>query len=422
MDNREGEALRSEMELGHVLFMDIVAYTQLPTDKQTKILRQIQDVVRMSPEVVRARETDSLITLPTGDGMALVFFGDPEVAVRSALEISRTLQGYPYIKLRMGVHSGPVNRIMDVNDKQNVAGAGINVAQRVMNCGDARHILVSKRVADDLSQYTQWQPYLHSLGEVEVKHGERVHLFNLYTDELGNPELPYCFKKTKKTGLFVPVLVAILLVTAIGIALVQWKPWSRNGPDPKNANSNTSVPLPETERVFTYFLTPSDKGRSVEEERFAGNEQFRSGSKLRLVLIPEQSGALYLLDQGSGANGTEAWNVLFPTPKNNDGSSQVGANQRVEARIIFDMYPGNENLAIIWSTTSIPKLEKIFQDAAKTDFEIKNPAQIATVKEFLEKYGSPEPKAEVDPDKHQTTVRGRGEILIRKLVLKHFEF
>jgi class 3 adenylate cyclase len=410
------------MELGHVLFMDIVAYTQLPTDKQTKILRQFQDIVRMSPEVVRARETDSLISLPTGDGMALVFFGDPEVAVRSALEISRTLQGYPYIKLRMGVHSGPVNRIMDVNDKQNVAGAGINMAQRVMNCGDAGHILVSKRVADDLSQYTQWQPYLHGLGEVEVKHGERVHLFNLYTDELGNPKLPNCFKKRKKTGLFVPVLVAILLVAAVGIFLVQWRPWSRNGTNTNNGNASIGVPTSEAERVFTYFLTPSDKGKSVEEERFAGNEQFRSGSKFRLVLIPEQSGTLYLLNQGPGANGAEAWNVLFPTPKNNDGSSQIAANQRIEARIRFDMYPGTENLAIIWSTTSIPKLEKIFQDAAKTDFEIKNPAQVATVKEFFENHGSPEPKAEVDADKHQTTVRGKGEIFIHKRVLKHFKF
>jgi hypothetical protein len=177
------------------------------------------------------------------------------------------------------------------------------------------------------------------------------------------------------------------------------------------------------ERAFTYFLTPSDRSRkSVEEERFTGNEQFHNGSKFRFVLIPEQSGSLYLLAQGAGAKQTETWNVLFPTPKNNKGSSQVTANQRMEARINFDANPGNEHLSIIWSTQPIPELETIFKDAAKTDFEIKPPGQIAHIKEFLSKYGSPEPKADVDADKQQTTVRGEGEIFIRKLVLKHLDF
>jgi serine/threonine protein kinase len=410
------------MDLAHVLFTDIVGYSNLPIDLQTKAVSRLREVVRGTTEVTRAPANKQLIRLPTGDGMALVFFGDPQAPVRCALEISKALKSHPEIQLRMGAHSGPVSHIVDVNESLNVAGDGINMAQRVMDCGDAGHILLSKRIAGDLGQYSSWRPYLHDLGEVEVKHGVRMHIVNLFTDELGNPELPQKFKKRKKAGFAFPALMAILLVAAIIIALLLWKPWGRKATKIDNVNSNVSVPPPPAERVFTYFLTPSDRGKSVEEERFTGNEQFRNGSKFRFVLIPEQPGSLYLLDRGAGANGTESWNVLFPTPKNNSGFSQLVANQRMEARISFDMYPGNENLSIIWSTRPVPELENIFKDAAKTDFEIKDPAQIATIRDFLAKYGSSEPKAEVEPGKNQTTVKGSSDIFIRKLVLKHFEF
>jgi hypothetical protein len=191
--------------------------------------------------------------------------------------------------------------------------------------------------------------------------------------------------------------------------------------DPKIAAA-TPAAAPAAERAFTYFLTPSDKGRGAEEERFTGNEQFRNGSKFRFVLTPEQPGALYLLNQGPGSGRAEAWNVLFPTPKNNNGSSRVGAGESAEARINFDPNPGSENVLIIWAVQPIPELETISKDAAETDFEIKNPARIEAVKGLLEKYGSPEPRAEVDTEKHQTTVRGRGEVLVRRLVLKHRQF
>src|SRR6202011_373258 len=136
---------------------------------------------------------DKLVRLPTGDGMALVFSNYPEAPVECALEISKALQNHPEIKLRMGIHSGAVNQIADVNERSNVAGAGINIAQRVMDCGDAGHILLSKHIAEDLAQYRHWQPYLHDLGECEVKHGVRVSVVNLYTEELGNPAIPEKF-------------------------------------------------------------------------------------------------------------------------------------------------------------------------------------------------------------------------------------
>src|SRR5205807_6292294 len=128
-----------------------------------------------------AEAAGKLIKIPTGDGMALVFQDRLEATVECALEISRALKEHPTLPLRMGVHSGPVSGVIDVNERANVAGAGINMAQRVMDCGDAGHILLSKRVAEDLEQYEHWQPLLHDLGTCEVKHDVRVGIVNLFS-------------------------------------------------------------------------------------------------------------------------------------------------------------------------------------------------------------------------------------------------
>ena len=183
------------LEIAHVLFVDIVGYSKLLIDEQRELQQDLNDIVRKTDQVREAEAEGKLVRLPTGDGMALVFSNSPEAPVECALEISKALQNHPEIKLRMGIHSGAVNPITDVNDRSNVAGAGINIAQRVMNCGDAGHILLSRHVADDLAQYRRWQPHLHDLGECEVKHGVRVFLVNLYTDELGNSAMPAKFKK-----------------------------------------------------------------------------------------------------------------------------------------------------------------------------------------------------------------------------------
>ena len=178
------------LEIAHVLFMDIVAYSTLPMDEQRHQLRELQTTVRGTSEFIRAKSADQLISLPTGDGMALVFFGDSEYPLRCAVELSRALRNNPQMKLRMGIHTGPVFRVADVNAARNVAGGGINMAQRVMDCGDAGHILLSKTEVDVLGQLGCWNHSLHELGEVEIKHGERIHLFNFYTDEVGNSKLP----------------------------------------------------------------------------------------------------------------------------------------------------------------------------------------------------------------------------------------
>src|SRR5206468_11008022 len=187
------------LAIGHVLFMDVVGYSKLLVNEQREVVHQLNQIVRKTAQFRKSEAGGKLISIPSGDGMALVFFQSPEEPVQCALEISRVLKNHPGLRLRMGVHSGPVDQVKDVNNRSNVAGAGINIAQRVMDCGDAGHILVSKRVADDLAQDILWQPHLHDLGEYEVKHGVRVSVVNLYTEELGNPEVPEKFRQAKET-------------------------------------------------------------------------------------------------------------------------------------------------------------------------------------------------------------------------------
>ncbi len=179
-----------KLEIVHVLFLDIVGYSRHPTDEQQSLIDQLNQAVRSSDEFKKAAAADRLIKIPTGDGMALIFYNSPEQPVNCAVEISRALKNFSSLPVRMGVHSGPVSAVTDLNDRVNAAGVGINVAQRVMDCGDTGHILLSKRVAEDLQQYSRWRSHLHDLGEVEAKHGERIHIFNFYTDEAGNPDLP----------------------------------------------------------------------------------------------------------------------------------------------------------------------------------------------------------------------------------------
>ena len=188
------------LEMAHILFTDIVAYSRLPMDQQHQALRHLQEGIRATQEFARAQASDQLIRLPTGDGTALVFLSDVEAPVRCALELHRILRQWPEMQLRMGIHTGPVYRVEDINAARNVAGGGINIAQRVMDCGDAGHILISKTVADVLEQVSTWKTALHDLGEVEVKHGVRVHLYNLYTEEAGNRELPQKFRTAQTTA------------------------------------------------------------------------------------------------------------------------------------------------------------------------------------------------------------------------------
>src|SRR6266567_3770042 len=179
-----------KFEIGHVLFIDIVGYSKLLINEQSEQIQTLRKIVRGAEQFRLAEAEGKLVRLPTGDGAALVFRTNVEAPALCALEISKELKNHSDLHVRMGIHSGPVNEVTDLNEQANIAGAGINIAQRVMDCGDAGHILVSKHVADDLENYPHWQPCLHDLGEFEVKHGARIGIANLYDDQIGNPQLP----------------------------------------------------------------------------------------------------------------------------------------------------------------------------------------------------------------------------------------
>src|SRR5947208_7848728 len=211
------------LEIAHVLFIDIVGYSKLSINEQHAAIDEVNELVRTSEQFQKAEASDRLIKIPTGDGMALVFYTSPEAPVQCAIEIGRALKEHPGLQVRMGVHSGPVSGVIDVTGRANLAGAGLNMANRVMSCGDAGHILVSKRVAEDLGEYEQWRPFLHDLGACEVKHGVRIGIVNLYDNGVGNPALPKKFQALKKRRTHVrwaEAAIALLVLGAVVAAFV----------------------------------------------------------------------------------------------------------------------------------------------------------------------------------------------------------
>jgi class 3 adenylate cyclase len=200
--------------IGHVLFIDVVGYSKLLVNDQTRLVRRLNELVQATEQVRLASKKNRLLRIATGDGMALVFRDSPESPVRCALELNQVLKTQtPPIPVRMGIHSGLLNEVMDVNNRMNVTGAGINIAQRIMDCGDSGHILLSKHVAEDLEHDERWRPCLHDLGQCEVKHGLRVELVNLYNSEAGNPELPEKIRRTRRKR----VANSALILSSAGI-------------------------------------------------------------------------------------------------------------------------------------------------------------------------------------------------------------
>jgi TolB-like protein/Tfp pilus assembly protein PilF/class 3 adenylate cyclase len=247
-----GTSPEVKFEIGHVLFIDIVGYSQLLITQQSEQLETLRRIVRATAQFRAAEAEGKLLRLPTGDGGALVFRTTPEAPVLCALEIARELKKHPELRVRMGIHSGPVNAITGLNEQANIAGAGINIAQRVMDCGDAGHILLSKHVAEDLEHYPRWQPYLHDLGECEVKHGERVSVVNLYTDDAGNAALPTRLapqkrspaKGTQSTG-FRTLLVAAMILIGLGVPALIFAPAilkSLRSPISREKAASSSIP------------------------------------------------------------------------------------------------------------------------------------------------------------------------------------
>src|SRR5438445_2493576 len=212
-----------ELEIAHVLFIDIVGYSKLSINEQRAAIDELNEVVRASEQFQKAQDWARLIKIPTGDGMVLVFYTSPEAPAQCAVQISRALKEHPSLQLRMGIHSGPVSGVVDVNERANLAGAGINMAKRVMDCGDAGHVLLSKHVAEDLEEYEKWRPFLHDLGTCEAKHGGRLSVVNLDDDQFRNAALPTKLETVRKRRARVrwaEVAVALLVLAAIIAAFV----------------------------------------------------------------------------------------------------------------------------------------------------------------------------------------------------------
>jgi adenylate cyclase len=267
------------LEIGHVLFIDIVGYSKLRIDEQKERLRRLTDVVLATAQV-REATNEQLVRLPTGDGMALVFRNSSEEPAQCALEIGQALKEHPEIAVRMGVHSGPVSEVVDLNQRTNVAGAGINLAQRVMDCGDAGHILLSKHVADDLEHYPRWQPYLHSLGECEVKHDVRIGVTNLYRDGIGNPQLPNKFRilrQRRTRARWTAIAAALLFFAGIIAAFVV-----------VSKKSATSPVLGKSIAVLPFLNLSSDKADEYLSDGMT-EELLTALSKVKGLRVPGRS-------------------------------------------------------------------------------------------------------------------------------------
>ena len=306
-----------QLEIAHVLFIDIVGYSKLLITEQSELLRRLSDVVRETEQFRSAEAEGKLVRLPTGDGMALVFRNSPEAPVQCALELSKRLKAHPELSVRMGIHSGPVNEVADVNERANITGAGINVAQRVMDCGDAGHILLSKHVADDLEQYPRWRPHLHDLGECEVKHGVRVHVFNLYTDGVGNPEVPEKFQRpdvevaapaAKQAPSKWNIPNWVLMGAVVAVVVMGFLLWSKRTATTSSAPAKSIAVLPfenlSEDKANAYFtdgvqdeiLTELAKIADLKVISRTSVMQYKSGVARNLREIGKQLGVAHLLE------------------------------------------------------------------------------------------------------------------------------
>jgi TolB-like protein/class 3 adenylate cyclase/cytochrome c-type biogenesis protein CcmH/NrfG len=273
-----------KLEIAHVLFIDIVGYSKLSINQQRAVIDELTEVVRSSGQYRKAEAADRLIKIPTGDGMALVFYTSPEAPAQCAIEINGARKEHPRLQLRMGVHSGPVSGVIDVNGHANLAGAGLNMAQRVMDCGDAGHILVSKRVADDLGEYEHWRPLLHDLGDCEVKHGMRVSIVNLHADEVGNPQLPKKFQALKKhrARMRWAATTAALLALAVALVVVS-----------KKSARSTSTILEKSIAVLPFENLSEDKANAYFADGIQDEILTKLASIADLKVISRTSTAKY---------------------------------------------------------------------------------------------------------------------------------
>ena len=359
-----------ELKIAHVLFIDIVAYSKMASDDQRAAIEKLNQIVQSTEEFRKSESENRLLKLATGDGMALIFYDSPEAPVECALEISRALKEHPQLRLRMGAHSGPVSGVVDVNGRANVAGAGINMAQRVMDCGDAGHILLSQRIAEDLEQFKHWRPHLYHLGACEVKHGEKINIVNLFTAELGNREQPEKFQQAKATLTAPPtsppvarpaprsrtLIAALIIVAALagagGFYILSHRP-TPTAPPSASAPTPAAVVIPEKSiAVLPFENLSEDKANAYFADGIQDEILTRLAKIADLKVISRTSTQQYQSKPGNLSEIAKQLGVAHIV----EGSVQKSADSvRVNVQLIKAA-----NDSHLWADTFDRKLTDIF--------------------------------------------------------------
>ena len=411
-------------EMAYVLFLDLVGYSQMTLDDQARLVKRLTAVVEETEWYRQAKKSDELIVLPSGDGMALVFLGSMRAPVECAVEIWRALTSSPDIRLRMGAHYGPVVVIEDISKRRNAAGGGINMAQRVMDKGDEGHILVSGAVADVLQQLGAWKDALEDLGIQEVKHGEKLHLFNLCRPgDFGNPERPSkvgpapAEDKGGSKKLWIAT-AALVLIAALAAAGFRCEIWSEA---PGCAVSPASEPL-----ALTYWMTVQRNrdGERLDPIRVPGEMIFEAGDLLALFLSNAEAGHLYIVNEGpTPSGGLPQYVSLFPTSTMNRGRAllEAGGEVRIPRRgaFILDAEQGTEKLWVVWSREPVAQLEAIGLDNEANLGEVRD---VQTRRQLTEYFGAWDPEQVTQQrleDAKQTVLESPGEVLIHLIRLAH---
>ena len=416
-------------EMASVLFLDIVGYSLQPLERQGELIATLQQVVRGTTQFKQASSSGDLICLPTGDGMALVFFRDPVSPVRCAVEIATMLRDTSQAPLRMGIHTGPVQRHADIKNQTNVIGGGINMSQRVMDCGDAGHILVSRTVGEVLEQFNEWRDALHDLGMCEVKHGVRMQLYNLYRDGVGNPRMPKKLMLAQRMrGSRARWKWPVIAALAIVIAATGWylaTHFSGLGPAPRGMNASSK---PGTERTLQYYVIVQKyrDGKPYQQQfRLSGERVFEADYRIRLMVSSPESGYLYVLNEGPQSTAEKPdYNTLFPSSTTGSGSAELEPSHELGipegGYFKFDAQRGKEKLWFVWSKASLPELEALKRWANPVYLgRVQDPRQLQAIRSFLEKKGAAKPSVEQDESKQMTILRASGDILVRLLQLEH---
>jgi adenylate cyclase len=389
-----------QLELAHVLFMDVIAYSTLLLEEQREVLGELKETVRATEEFRSAAARNQVVCLPTGDGMVLAFFSTPEAPVRCAIEIARVVSPKREWQLRMGIHSGPVSRVADLNEAANIAGAGVNVAQRVMDCGDAGHILLSRRVAEDLAESREWKPFLHDLGECEVKHGLKVHLFNFFGDAFGNPAVPAKLAAAtqapgeKSRSRRFPRLVSVAIAALALISLGWW--WSertyRNG-----ATTSSELPVSDKSIAVLPFENLS---------KDPDNAYFADGIEEEVLTRLTRIRDLKVISRSSTAQ-VKSYADNLPELAHKLGVAHIlqGSVQRVgdQARITVQLVEAT-TAAHLWAETYDRKLTDVFaiESEIARSIAAKLQAQLSGVEEHAISVRPTESN-----EAHQLYLRGR---------------